>query len=175
MFSKKLKQTKSYEGTHLSKMSTSLLHHESSTLHVLNTWHLLCHWLVSGAIKKKQVKSKLIPPGRLLQQNVIRAGLWERRVAGGDTGVSHHRCKSKNVLKHVHKRQTEQWWFLWVSIWRINVGPRCVACQALAKKSDAEHNSNAPLKTCVTYVTKPGKAPLMERIVFLLTFDRQNR
>lgn len=50
----------------------------------------------------------------------------------------------------------------------------CGGCQALAKKSDAEHNSNTPLKTCVTYVSKPGKAPLMERVIFLLTFDRQN-
>lgn len=39
--SKKLKQSKSYEGTHLSKMSTSHLPHDSSTLHVLNTWHSL--------------------------------------------------------------------------------------------------------------------------------------
>lgn len=47
----------------------------------------------------------------------------------------------------------------------------CGGCQALAKKSHAEHNSNTPLKTCVTYVSKPGKALLMERI-FRRLIDR---
>lgn len=36
----------------------------------------------------------------------------------------------------------------------------CGGCQALEKKSDVEHNSNTPPITYVTYVIKPGKAPL---------------
>lgn len=60
-------------------------------------------------------------------ETLIRVRLWEWRLAGNFSGDSHHCCKSLNVLKHVHKRQTEQRWFLRGSIWRINVGPRCVA------------------------------------------------